>query len=176
MAMSNRDRVGMAFNLLSEGLLDEVDEVMTRAYKTADWPTAWAQEDTQRWGGSLRMLTKHDVQVQLRAITEQGYPSRTRSPAPSMVSRPSCARPGTCGHTTSPSPPTTLRVPWTRLSDYCTRSARSIQPGSSPHHQRRNINPGKPCINSSSHHFQNSTITATNIQHLVRTLPASHRL
>ncbi|MDO5699262.1 MAG: DUF499 domain-containing protein [Dermatophilus congolensis] len=73
MAMNNRDRVGKAFDLLSEGLLDEVDEVMTRAYKTADWPTAWAKEDAQRRGGPLRTLTKRDVQVQLRAITEQGY-------------------------------------------------------------------------------------------------------
>ncbi|WP_040158482.1 Swt1 family HEPN domain-containing protein [Nigerium massiliense] len=73
MAMNNRDRVGKAFDLLSEGLLDEVDEVMTRAYKTADWPAAWAKEDAQRRGGPLRTMTKHDVQVQLRAITEQGY-------------------------------------------------------------------------------------------------------
>ena len=40
MAMNNRDRVGKAFDLFSEGLLDEVDEVMTQAYKTTDWPTA----------------------------------------------------------------------------------------------------------------------------------------
>jgi predicted AAA+ superfamily ATPase len=73
MAMNNRDRVGKAFDLLSEGLLDEVDEVMTRAYKTPDWPAAWAKEDAQRRGGPLRTMTKHDVQVQLRAITEQGY-------------------------------------------------------------------------------------------------------
>ncbi|MDF1489851.1 Swt1 family HEPN domain-containing protein [Tessaracoccus caeni] len=73
MALNNRDRVGKAFDLLSEGLVDEVDEVMTRAYKTADWPTAWAKEDAQRRGGPLRTMTKHDVQVQLRAVTEQGY-------------------------------------------------------------------------------------------------------
>ena len=73
MAMNNRDRVGKAFDLLSEGLLDEVDEVMTQAYKTTDWPAAWAKEDAQRRGGPLCTLTKHDVQVQLRAITEQGY-------------------------------------------------------------------------------------------------------
>lgn len=73
MAMNNRDRVGKAFDLLSEGLLDEVDEAMARAYKTAEWPDAWAKEDAQRRGGPLRTMTKHDVQVQLRAITEQGY-------------------------------------------------------------------------------------------------------
>lgn len=72
MAMNNRDRVGKAFDLL-QGLLDEVDEVMARAYKSADRPAAWAKEDAQRRGGPLRTMTKHDVQVQLRAITEQGY-------------------------------------------------------------------------------------------------------
>lgn len=73
MAMNNRDRVGKAFDLLSEGLLDEVDEVMTRVHSSSDWPTKWAEEDAHRRGGPLRTLTKHDVQVQLRAITEQGY-------------------------------------------------------------------------------------------------------
>ncbi|MFT0762924.1 Swt1 family HEPN domain-containing protein [Actinomyces sp. F1_1611] len=70
MAMNNRDRVGKELDLLSEGLLDEVDEVMTRAYQTSDWPAVWAREDAQRWGGSPRTYTKHDVQVQLRALTE----------------------------------------------------------------------------------------------------------
>ncbi len=78
MAMNNRDRVGKAFDLLSEGLLDEVDEVMTRAYKTADWPAAWAKEDAQRRGGPLRALTKHDVQVQLRARDRQPREPRRR--------------------------------------------------------------------------------------------------
>ena len=73
MAMNNRERVGKAFDLLSEGLRDEVDEVMTRVYDTADWPEAWARADAQRRGGPQRTLTKHDVQVQLRAITEEGY-------------------------------------------------------------------------------------------------------
>lgn len=73
MAINNRDRVGKAFDLLSEGLVDVVDEVMTGVYGTSEWPTKWAEEDAQRRGGPLRTLTKHDVQVQLRAITEQGY-------------------------------------------------------------------------------------------------------
>lgn len=73
MAMNNRDRVGKAFDLLSEGLLDKVDEVMTRAYNTADWPAEWAKGDAQRRGRPPRTYSKHDVQVQLRAITEQGY-------------------------------------------------------------------------------------------------------
>ena len=73
MAMNNRDRVGKAFDLLSEGLLDEVDEVMTRVHSSSDWPTKWAEDDARRRGGSPRTYSKHDVQVQLRAITEQGY-------------------------------------------------------------------------------------------------------
>lgn len=73
MAINNRDRVGKAFDLLSEGLLDVVDDVMTNSYSSTDWPEKWAVEDAQRRGGSLRTLTKHDVQTQLRAITEQGY-------------------------------------------------------------------------------------------------------
>ncbi len=73
MAMNNRERVGKAFDLLSEGLLDVVDEVMTRTYSSSTWTEKWAAEDAQRKGGAPRAYTKHDVQVQLRAITEQGY-------------------------------------------------------------------------------------------------------
>ncbi|MBF6276374.1 MULTISPECIES: Swt1 family HEPN domain-containing protein [Nocardia] len=73
MAMNNRDRVGKAFDLLAEGLQDVVDEVMTRAQGSSEWPTKWAEEDARRRGGPLRTFAKHDVQVQLRAITEQGY-------------------------------------------------------------------------------------------------------
>ena len=50
-----------------------VVEVMTQAYKTPDWPGAWAKEDAQRRGGPLRTLAKHDVQAQLRVSTERGY-------------------------------------------------------------------------------------------------------
>lgn len=73
MAINNRDRVGKAFDLLSEGLHDAVDEVMTKAYSSPDWNERWASDDSQRRGGTARTYTKHDVQVQLRAITEQGY-------------------------------------------------------------------------------------------------------
>src|SRR5699024_5887152 len=73
MAMNNRDRVGKAFDHLSEGLHDVVDEVMTGVYDTQEWPSAWAAEDAKKYGGSLRTLTKRDVQVQLRALTEKGY-------------------------------------------------------------------------------------------------------
>lgn len=72
MAISNRDRVTKAFELLSEGLLDVVDEVMTSVFKSSDWPDLWAERDAQKFGAPKRKLTKHDPQVQLRAITEFG--------------------------------------------------------------------------------------------------------
>ena len=72
MAVNNRDRISKAFDLLSEGLQDVVDEVMTKAYGSSQWPTIWAEEDARRWGGAPKILAKHDVQVQLRAITERG--------------------------------------------------------------------------------------------------------
>ncbi|MBB6333589.1 DUF499 domain-containing protein [Schaalia hyovaginalis] len=72
MAMNNRDRVSKGFDLLCEGLQDIVDDVMTRIYRSADWPNMWAEEDAQRRGTPVRPMVKHDVQVQLRAITERG--------------------------------------------------------------------------------------------------------
>src|SRR5690625_3225733 len=73
MALNNRDRVGKAFDLLSEGLHDVVDEVMTGVYETEDWTLSWAEEDARKRSAPLRAMTKRDVQVHLRAITEQGY-------------------------------------------------------------------------------------------------------
>ena len=73
MAMNNRGRIGRAFDLLSEGLLDAVDPVMTQAFGTSDWPARWAAEDAAKYGGAVRTMTKWDVQVQLRAITEKGF-------------------------------------------------------------------------------------------------------
>ena len=72
MAMNNRDRMGKAFDFLSEGLVDPVDAVMTKVYRTPDWTDAWALADQQKYGTPLRALSKTDVQVQLRAITEYG--------------------------------------------------------------------------------------------------------
>ncbi|VEJ58859.1 DUF499 domain-containing protein [Arachnia propionica] len=76
MAVNNRDRISKAFDLLSEGLQDVVDEVMTKAFGSSQWPTMWADEDARRRGGAPKILAKHDVQVQLRAITERGYEFR----------------------------------------------------------------------------------------------------
>lgn len=72
MAINNRERIGKAFDLLSEGLIDLVDEVMSKAYGGTEWPTNWVEQENKRRGGSGRPVTKHDVQTQLRAITEQG--------------------------------------------------------------------------------------------------------
>lgn len=73
MAMNNRERVGRAFDLLSEGLYDVVDEVMTKAFGSSEWIERWAEADARRHGSAPRALAKQDVQVQLRAITECGY-------------------------------------------------------------------------------------------------------
>lgn len=73
MAMSNRDRVHTALDLLAEGLFPFVDAVMTDAFNTSDWDSAWASDDDQRKGGHQRTYVKHDLQLMLRAVTEQGY-------------------------------------------------------------------------------------------------------
>ena len=72
MAMNNNDRINKAFQLLSEGLADPVDAVMTDVFHTAEWADAWAVADAQKHGSALRRMNKNDVQVQLRAITEYG--------------------------------------------------------------------------------------------------------
>lgn len=73
MVLNNRDRVGKALDLLSEGLVDVVDEVMTKVFRTSDWPTIWAARDSAKYGtSSARRIAKQDVQTQLRAITEYG--------------------------------------------------------------------------------------------------------
>ena len=70
--MSNRDRVGKAFDLLSEGLRDTVDEVMTRSFGSADWNERWADREARNFGRTPRQFSKQDVQIQLRALTEFG--------------------------------------------------------------------------------------------------------
>lgn len=72
MALSNRERVGRAFDLLSEGLQDIVDEVMSQVFNTMQWDQAWARLDANKRGQAPRSISKVDVQVQLRAITEYG--------------------------------------------------------------------------------------------------------
>ena len=72
MAPTNRERIDRGFALLSEGLLDLVDPVMTDVFDSEDWPTRMAEADARKHGGRVRTLTKTDPQVQLRAITEWG--------------------------------------------------------------------------------------------------------
>lgn len=73
MALNNRERVGKGFEYLAEGLGDFVDDVMTRATGSAAWNEVWAEEDSRKHGTPARTYAKTDPQVQLRAITEQGY-------------------------------------------------------------------------------------------------------
>ena len=75
MALNNRDRIGKAMELLREGLIDVVDEVMTRVFGS-DWNIAWAEGEREKFGGPLKKMEKHDVQTQLRALTEEGYQFR----------------------------------------------------------------------------------------------------
>ena len=72
MAPTNRERIDRGFALLSEGLLDLVDPIMTDAFDSEDWPTRMAEADARKHGGRVRTLAKTDPQVQLRAITEWG--------------------------------------------------------------------------------------------------------
>lgn len=72
MRINNRDRIGKAFDYLSEGLYDVVNDVMARFYGGDDWPERWAYSEAQKHGNAPRRMEKHDVQVQLRAITEYG--------------------------------------------------------------------------------------------------------
>ncbi len=72
MAPTNRERIDRGFALLSEGLLDLVDPIMTGVFDSEDWPTRMAEADARKHGGRVRTLTKTDPQVQLRAITQWG--------------------------------------------------------------------------------------------------------
>ena len=72
MALTNRERIDRGFTLLSEGLFDLVDPVMTEVFGSEDWPTRMAEVDARKQGGRAWKLTKSDPQVQLRAITEWG--------------------------------------------------------------------------------------------------------
>jgi hypothetical protein len=73
MAISNRDRVGKGFEILSEGLLDLVDEIMGDLFGSKDWNTEWAKKDSAKNGVAVKSFEKHDPQVLLRAITEFGF-------------------------------------------------------------------------------------------------------
>lgn len=70
MTMYNREYVGKAFKLLSEGLTDPVDEIMTKVFHSPDWTAVWVRIDQEKYGTPPRTMSKHEVQVQLHAITE----------------------------------------------------------------------------------------------------------
>ncbi|MDR1077413.1 MAG: DUF499 domain-containing protein, partial [Propionibacteriaceae bacterium] len=73
MAMNNRDRVGKAFDLLVEGLADQVDEVMRQAFAGREnWNELWAANDAKKHGSPAKTYSKRDAQILLRAITDYG--------------------------------------------------------------------------------------------------------
>jgi predicted AAA+ superfamily ATPase len=73
MAMNNRDRVGKGLELLSEGLYDIVDEVMTREFGSSEWNRIWAESERAKFGAaSSYVFNKNDIHLQLRALTEKG--------------------------------------------------------------------------------------------------------
>jgi len=71
--LDNRSQVGKGLDLLAEGLYPTVNAIMTASYGTADWPDKWAEEDSKKFRRATRSkYQKTDLQVQLRAILEQG--------------------------------------------------------------------------------------------------------
>ena len=60
MALTNRERIDRGFTLLSEGLFDLVDPVMTEVFGSEDWPTRMAEVDARKQGGRAWKLTKSD--------------------------------------------------------------------------------------------------------------------
>lgn len=69
--------VGNALDLLSEGLRDLVDQVLSEEYKTADWHERWAADEAAKRGRPFN-CAKEDVQIQLLALTQRKYLFRNR--------------------------------------------------------------------------------------------------
>ena len=72
MAISNSQRLDAAMTLLSEGLGDFVDEIMTKAHGT-DWNEREAREYALKNGKEERVQDKEDPQTQLYAIVNNRY-------------------------------------------------------------------------------------------------------
>lgn len=70
MAVSNRDRIGKALEILSTGLDPFVERVVANAVPAGkDWTAVLAVKDTER--GIARSYDRRDVQNQLRMLTEK---------------------------------------------------------------------------------------------------------
>lgn len=69
--LNNRERIGRAFELLSEGLHDFVDQVMTSKYRSA-WDTKLGASS-----GIGRTSSKNDPAIQLKCITDEEKLFRT---------------------------------------------------------------------------------------------------
>ena len=71
MATSNRDRIGRAFELLSDGLGPFVEQHMSAAVPAgADWLAVLAARDEAKHG-TARQLSRTDPQLLLRVLTEE---------------------------------------------------------------------------------------------------------
>lgn len=72
MALNNRERIGKAFEYLVEGLYDPVDDIMTKTFGGKDWNVRWSASYAEKNKKEPQVISKDDVQTQLRAITEFG--------------------------------------------------------------------------------------------------------
>lgn len=71
MAMTNRDRISKAIDLMVAGLAGPVDEVMRGAFEGHEnWNERWAARDARKPGNVPRTYRKDDLQILLRAIVE----------------------------------------------------------------------------------------------------------
>ncbi|MBV9142989.1 MAG: DUF499 domain-containing protein [Pseudonocardiales bacterium] len=70
MAISNRDRVGRAFELLAEGIGPFVEQHMSAAAAGADWLEVLAARDEARHG-TTRKLSRTDPHLLLRVLNEE---------------------------------------------------------------------------------------------------------
>jgi predicted AAA+ superfamily ATPase len=72
MAISNRDRVSKGFDVLSEGLIEFVDRLMSAATSEVDasWVEVLEKRDEIK-NGTKKIYEKEDPAVQLRVITEE---------------------------------------------------------------------------------------------------------
>ncbi|MDQ6850301.1 MAG: DUF499 domain-containing protein [Actinomycetota bacterium] len=67
MATSNRDRIGRGLDLLSEGMVPYVDEIMTAAARGSDWVAMLSARENARQGRTVTS-SKTDVALLLRVL------------------------------------------------------------------------------------------------------------
>ena len=79
MRMTDRERVGVAFSVLADGLAGPVDRVMCKAFDGREnWNELWAAAESQPGRRPLR-YSKDDPQILLKAMTHAKYRNKFRS-------------------------------------------------------------------------------------------------